>query len=436
MAYVISPQNTTLYLYYVANGTTNLLKAVNNVTNAPEEFSGGTTWLGSDNWNNCRTFDGCIDEVAVFTNAMSENQIQGLFLRSLGLTNGVPPNFTFPPLDATIFQGQTLQLTVTAGGIPNPGYQWQVFSGGVWTSLGNNSLISGATSNVLTWNFFTNNGYQFRVKCTNTFGTNISSTAVVTVIPVANWNLGLWTVNFGVPTSNNSGPDTNYVGRGVLGTNFYWNVLSGGLFANTPPSLLDDGQTVSGINLGATNYGNGSWYGIGNLLLLDQFCFFGTNGTSFVFSNVPNGRYNLAAYLCDGPDLNRATTITVKGVPISIANAQDMFFLPDNTVIYTNLVVTNGMLEMHLQPYDVPLHPPNTEGDFNGAQLELLQYGPAILSLTNKSTNFVLTYVGGKLLEATNITGPWTTNTAVPSGAVTINPTGQMKFYRVMSNFP
>ena len=110
--------------------------------------------------------------------------------------------------------------------------------------------------------------------------------------------------------------------------------------------------------------------------------------------------------------------------------------MPDNTVVYTNLVVTNGTLEMHMVAgWDSAHGATNTEGDFNGAQLQLLQYGPSILSLTNKGgTNFVLTYVGGKLLEATNIMGPWTTNTAVPSGAITINPTQAMKFYRVLTN--
>ena len=131
---------------------------------------------------------------------------------------------------------------------------------------------------------------------------------------------------------------------------------------------------------------------------------------------------------------DRGTTVTVQGVSHSITNAQDVTLLPDNTVIYTNLLVMNGMLEMHLQPYNTYLHTNNTEGDFNGAQLELLQYGPNILSLTNKSTNFILTYVGGKVLEATNILGPWTTNTAVASGTVTINPTGHMKFYRILTN--
>ena len=94
VAYVISPQNTTIYLYYVANGTTNLLKAVSNIPNSPEAFSGGTTWIGGDNWDNTRTLNGCIDEVAVFTNSMSETQIQSLFLSGLGLTNGVAPSIT------------------------------------------------------------------------------------------------------------------------------------------------------------------------------------------------------------------------------------------------------------------------------------------------------------------------------------------------------
>ena len=46
---------------------------------------------------------------------------------------------------------------------------------------------------------------------------------------------------------------------------------------------------------------------------------------------------------------NRGTAVTVKGVTQSVTNTSgDTAFLPDNTVIYTNLVVTNGMLEMHL----------------------------------------------------------------------------------------
>ena len=49
------PTNTTIYLYYLGNGpetfntTTNLYKASQNIVNSAEAFSGGTTWMGSDN---------------------------------------------------------------------------------------------------------------------------------------------------------------------------------------------------------------------------------------------------------------------------------------------------------------------------------------------------------------------------------------------------
>jgi hypothetical protein len=241
---------------------------------------------------------------------------------------------------------------------------------------------------------------------------------------------GLWTVNFAVTTPYNSSPNILYIGHGVLGNNTYWNGLSGGLFAYTPPSLLDDGVTPSTVNLGATNYGNGSWYGAGNLLLLDQFCYFGTTGTSFVFSNVPMGRYNLAAYLCDGPYSGRGTTITINGVSQSVTNKQDVLFMPgDNTVIYTNIVVTGGTLEMHLQPVAATSsYDPNNEGDFNGAQLQFT--GPYITRITQNGTNFTLTWVGGGLIQATNVLGPWVTNTAV--SPYTNPATGAMRFFRVL----
>jgi hypothetical protein len=240
-------------------------------------------------------------------------------------------------------------------------------------------------------------------------------------------------VNFAVPSSNNGGPGTNFVGHGVLGTGTYWNVLSGGYYANTAPSLRDDGATPNPVNLGATNAGNGNFYGAGNHVLLDQYMNFGTNGTSMVFTDVPDGRYNLAVYMIDaGPEpsfADRGTTVTVQSVPQSVVNAQDVSFLPDNTVIYTNLLVTNGILAMHLQPNDSPLHTPNTEGDFNGAQLELITAGPALTGITQKGTNFTLSWVGGGLYQATNLTGPWFTNTA--SSPFTNPATGAVRFFRI-----
>ena len=297
VACVITLSNTTMYLDFIGqdaqlNIVTNLFKAVNNVANSPEAFSGGTTWIGSDNWNNGNTFDGSIDEVAVFTNAMTEAQIQDLFLKALGSVTGIAPIFTVQPTNTTIFQGQTLQLTSIASGIPNPAYQWQATNAAgpakSWTSIPNNAVIGvgGATDSTLYMTNYPDSSYfgitNFRAIAKNAFGSATSSVAVVSLIPVARWNSGIWTVNFDVITANDGGSDVPYVGRGVLGTGTYWNALSCGLFANTPPSLMDDGATRCPVNLGATNY-NGNWATPNpwNSILMDQYMQVGTNGTFY-----------------------------------------------------------------------------------------------------------------------------------------------------------
>ena len=431
-----------MYLYNTYSGgsgwVTNLFKAVNsvNVTNTPETFGGGTTWIGGYNNDNSLTFDGSIDEVAVFTNALAEGLIQNMFLRAIGLTTGIPPALTTPPTNATVFTGQTLQLSTTASGVPPPNYQWQYINNGNATNVPNNPAvgISSPFNSTLYYTNFTGNWTNFRAIATNIYGKATSGVAVVTVLPVANWNKGLWTVNFSVPSANNSGPNTPYVGRGVLGTGTYWNALSGSQFANTPPSLLDNGATHCPVNVGATNYPS-SFASTApyNSLLLDQYMQIGTGGTSMLFTGVPIGRYNLALYGTCGSWANRGTTFTVQGVSQSVTNAQDAFLLPDNTVIYTNLVVTNGTLEVHMTPgWTLAQGSTNTEGDFNGAQLELLTYGPNILSVTNRNGTNVLTYAGGMLLSSTNsVTGPWITNVGNP---YLYFPTGQMRFFKVYTN--
>jgi hypothetical protein len=439
VACVITPSNTTMYLYYASSGGTNLYKAANSVANGPEAFNGGTTWLGSDNWNNGSTFNGWIDEVAIFTNSLGENQVQDLFLKALALQIWPsPPVFYLQPSNTAVFQGQTLQLTALAFGIPNPAYQWQYLNA-TWHNLATTTgrMTTNAT---MYWQNFTGAVTSVRAMAYNSCGTNYSDVATVTYYPAPPVPTnGLWTVNFAIrPTISDL-----YHGRGVLGTNMYWNALSGTFidgvgpqFTNVPPSLLDDGATVSGINFGSFPIYLG-WSGsVGtNNVLLDTFCSFVDFGAAFIFTSVPNGIYKLALYGIDGASANLGTIFTVNGVSQSVTNAQDIAFLPDNTVVYTNVMVTNGTLEVTMVSIPRGACPTwGCDGAFNGAQLQLIAYyGPNILSLTNSGKNMVLSYVGGQLLEATNMSGPWTTNLTATS-PFTISPTGQMKFYRVYTN--
>ena len=194
---------------------------------------------------------------------------------------------------------------------------------------------------------------------------------------------GQWTVNFCVTSTNNGGTGLPYVGHGVLvGPNgavpgTYWNALSGSQLTSST-SYRDNGSTVSGITLGSTGYpGNFSSLASGttNNVLLDTFAQI-TPTNVFVFHNVPSGRYNLALYGCVGSYVDRGITFTVNGVSQSVTNVQDVSLLPDNTVIYTNLLVLNGSLEVDMTCVtNTVLHNPSTEGDFNGAQIQLVKYG-------------------------------------------------------------
>ena len=334
VACTITPSNTVMYLYYVNGNTTNLFRAVNNGSaNGSESFSGGTTWLGSDNFNNGLNFYGWIDEVAIFTNSLGEDRIQDLFLKSLGMTNGIPPVFQAQPTNATVFQGQTLQLSAYASGIPNPNYQWQFYNGSTWnnlaTSLYTNGLPSRMTTNAtFYWQNYTNPStvLNYRAIAINNSGSATSSVPTVTYVPVANWNQGVWTVNFAVPSAANGGPDAPYIGLGVLATintvgttnspsyAYYWNALRGGNMQNTT-SLRDDGVTPSGVNFGSTNAYLGT-YSSGqpmNNALLDQYCqiFDTNNGVNFFFTQVPKGKYNLALYGCVASYVNRGVGFTV-----------------------------------------------------------------------------------------------------------------------------
>jgi hypothetical protein len=452
VACVVTPTNTSMYLYYVNGASTNLLTSVLTINNSPESFSGGTTLLGGDSFGgDGRTFAGSMDEVAVFTNSMSEGQIQDLFLRSLGITTGVAPSITTQPAShTTIYNGTTLQLSVVAGGIPGPIYQWQYTtdSGATWANVTDiaNTII-GSTSNVLIMNSYPIPAYiscnGFQVTCKNTSGSVTSTMANVTILSIPGNASGLKTVNYAITSLNGGGLGNPFIGRGVLGTGTYWNALN--VDANNQmtnaTSFLDNGSTVSGFNFRSqagfyVDTGSSLALKPTNNMLLDTYAMFtSTNPTPLVFSPIPNGRYNLALYGCVGGWLNRATKFTVltNGVVAGtkgLTNVQDsVYATTDNLAIFTNLVVMNQRLEVDIVFLPCPLNPATDSGeaDFNGAQLQLLKYAPAITNL-NMATH-TLSWTSGGLYHATNVLGPWETNPFV--SPFTFTPTGHMQFFRI-----
>jgi len=449
----ITPSNSTIYLYYVDTGTsvTNLQKVVQNITNNPASFSGGTTWIGSDTTAS-RNFNGYIDEVSVFNKALSEAQVQGLFLKALGVA-GVAPSVSVATASPAVpvYSGQNVGLTATANGTLPLTLQWQAGpNGSTWTNL------PGANSSTLVASPLTVGTVHYRLTASNPIATSAGAEATATFLPLPATPPGVWTANFQI-TNNVINYSTgtgigHYSGRGILGSGGFWNPVPnlGGAFGyvaqiTSASDFKDDGVSSSGVTCIVSNtssFGSGTsvlpTWDIGQLLY--QWVTITAPQNALQLTGLPAGTYNLACYGVDGSFADRGTTFIIHdalngnqtngtvnvspGAPLS----QGM-----NFVLFTN-VHASGTLVIDIPPTTpVPSHDPNGEADFNGVQLQLVSLDPPLVfNVTNSWNGSQMTLSwpsGGTLLESTNITGPWTTN--VNASPYTFTPVGPLKFFRV-----
>lgn len=435
VALTITPTNSTIYLYYINGGVTNLLKSVQTVNNQVERFNGGTTWIGSDTYDG-RDFDGLIDEVAVFNKSLSEVQLQDLFLKGIG-ASGVPVHvedaMNYPT--ASVYSGQNVRLTAAVSGTVPVSMQWQSSPDGTtWTD------VPGATSSSLLANPLTVGTVYYHLTAHNSISSATNNPDAVTFTALPSTPPGLWTVNYQV-TNNVLGYTTgagigHYSGRGILGTGSYWNVLpdNQGAFGyiwqlTSASDLRDDGATHSGIYCSV--YGGCSGFGsstnvqpdssdIANLLY--QWVTVYNTNNSLQFYGLPDGTYNLCFYGCDGYFNDRGTTFvahdakngdqsagTVNGNPI-LPLQQGV-----NFVVMSNVHVAGGTLFVDIKPTSpVPTHDPNGEADFNGVQLQLVSYDaplpsyPVSYTYNPATRSMSLNWSQGILETATNVLGPWT----------------------------
>jgi len=452
VALTVTPTNTTFYLYYVGNGATNLLKSVQVVTNGPEAFAGGRIWIGGDNYDNGRNFNGNIDEVAVFNHSLSESQVQSLFLTALGST-GTAPTIGTQPSAVLGFSGFPASFSVSGGGAPSPTYQWQSgpTASGPWSNVSNGGRISGANTSTLSFsNTLASDGIYYQVVLANASG-SITSNPVQLSLTLTPAN-GIWTADYAVINNDNGYPNNVYVGPGILGNGTYWNSMPGYPATSSTPAFLDDGATPTSLIAFFSNpsgeYAGPSPYGIG--LLVPYVSCSLTSASTVTFTNVPNGIYNLALYGIDAGWNDRAVQFTVNGVSQTLINKQGLVFSPgDNTALYTGVIVTGGALVVNLVPVDSPAHSGNNEGEFNGAQLQLVQAtsNPAnIARVIAVAGNIVISGTSPdagarySILTTTNlVSGNWApvaTNAFAANGGFTntipIVPGQPQRFYRVV----
>jgi len=464
VAYVITPTNATVYLGNL-NGGTNFLQANNPIVHASESFAGGTILLGGDPFGAGRYFTGLITEAALFTNALSTLQVQQYFETAIGASS-LPPTVAatvLAPASGIVYSGQNVRMTASVSGTAPLSLQWQASSDeSTWVN------VVGGTANTLLINPFIVGTLYYQLVAVNPAGKTTNSPVAVTFNPLPSYPAGLWTVNF--QETNNIGANQtagggvgHYVGRGVLGSGTYWNVLPhilplGGEYgANNLVSvsdLRDDGATHTGIYCHLNSGGSYDSLGltltyssdIGNLL--DQFyrTYYSSavDGTGALqFFGVPAGTYNLVCYsgngvASSGADNYGSTFVVYDPVNGNQTNSAsdtspgtDALVEGVNFVTFTNVHIGGGELNV-----DVLANPATgASAVIEAAQLQLVSYDNPLTNLVAVAGQFAsanhsltLTWPQGVLQTATNLQGPWT-SIYLPS-PVTITATNGTQFFR------
>jgi len=119
-------------------------------------------------------FAGLIDELTLYSRALSASEIAGIYNASSAGKCGLPPAIVTSPQSQTAVEGMNVSFSVVAEGSPPLSYQWQV----------NGTDISGATDALLTLTDvqLTQAG-NYAVQVTNLYGSVTSSSAVLTIVP-------------------------------------------------------------------------------------------------------------------------------------------------------------------------------------------------------------------------------------------------------------
>ena len=170
-ALVVQPSQAALFVcdanYLNFSGATNLPPSGHSA-----QLFDGPTLIGADTATNA--LNGAVDEVTIFNRSLSVGEVYSQYATAVG---SVPPRvFNDPqtPID-TIYAGDSLQLTVDAGGSPTLTYQWRK----------NSSPISGATASAYTFaSLATSDSATYDCVVANTYGTATSGVAYISVSPM------------------------------------------------------------------------------------------------------------------------------------------------------------------------------------------------------------------------------------------------------------
>ncbi len=180
VALVVTPTNATVYVFN-ANG---LLSSSQNYSHVVQSFAGNTL-IGDDGAGGFnRVFDGTIDGAAIYSQALSQAQLEALYAAGSGISTFAPIIWA-DPTSLSRYEHQTAVFNVQASGSLPLNYQWKMFDGvGAYSDVLNGGRFSGATSSTLTVsNLALADATNLVVVVTNLYDTKTSSVVTLTVNP-------------------------------------------------------------------------------------------------------------------------------------------------------------------------------------------------------------------------------------------------------------
>jgi len=399
VALVVTPTNATLY-----SGTNHSMRVAVDTLAEPVQTFAGTTTIGLDvsGGEAARTFNGTIDEVAIFDRALSSSDINALYAAGIGNILPLPVDITLQPTNQDLFWGEKLQLLSSVSGATPITNQW--YKDGV--------AIPGAT-NVT----YVNPGVRPTDAGDYTLvSANVANSVTSTVAHVTVANTFLRVLD----------PK----GSGTI----YGNILASSAFGNNfvawgPTNLFK--TDVSSLAIGATMTTEGA---------NKEWACNGTNDAWIAFQvdqSYPVGAVYWSQRVGSGTGDNMETMSIWSSDTTPFATTDPG--TPPSDVVSLALNSGNPVWVRYILPTPITgryflLHMQKSalSGNPGGSEMRLAVTSPPPLAAALSGTAPVINWpVYGDLQQADSILGPWIPATNITNGVPFAPPTAQ-RYYRVI----
>jgi hypothetical protein len=389
VALVVTPTNATLYC-----GTNQSLRIAVDTVSQPVQTFAGNTMIGLDvsGGESARTFNGAVDEVAIYDRALSESEITALFAAGVGTVIPLPVEISSITTNQNLFTGERLMLSVKAVGTSPITYQW--YRG--------DAEIAGATNaTFLKPGVQTTDADDYYVIAANQANSVTSSVVTVTVsssiLRVLDPKGLIYTNVLASSTfANNWGP-TNLFKTDVSNISIGQSIGSQAEYAKSGPGDTWVRFEVDQVYpIGAVFWAHRAGSGTGdNMQLMSLWA---SDTTPF--------------------ETNDPGTPPAVVIPLQTGNLiWNRHLLPET--------ISGRYFLMHLEQTTVTGNP-------GGAEMRLGVTGvPTPLNWSVQNGAPVLSWPAfGVLQQATDISGPWTPATGITNGEP-VSTTGDRKFFRI-----